>query len=266
MAGQREFPATAEGLLDILKCLRAPDGCPWDRKQTLRSLTEHFANEAAELIDAIDENDNAHIAEELGDVQMNLVFMAAVAEEEGRFTFEDAMRLINEKMIRRHPHVFGDLHAENAEEVKAIWQTIKAKEKGHNKISDSALGKLQPSLSALRTAQTIQERASKVNFDWPDISGVLAKVREETDEVAEALAAADDAKIHEEIGDLLFAVVNLARFRKQPAEALLRAACAKFQRRFQALEAMLAAENLRMESLSAEELDRYYCKVKEQES
>ncbi|MBO5722694.1 MAG: nucleoside triphosphate pyrophosphohydrolase, partial [Lentisphaeria bacterium] len=240
---RREFPFTAEGLVLLIKELRKPYGCPWVRKQTLESLRKSMTGVCAEVIEAVDLNDRANLCEELGDLLMNVVFRGVVAEEEGSFTWQDVCKDVITKMVRRHEHVFGKTRAENAEEVVNLWQQIKAAEKG-GKVDESIYSKPILSLSALDRATEVQKRASKVNFDWLSAAGVMEKVQEETAELAEAMASGDDDAIDEELGDLLFAAVNLARFRKRAsADELLRQSCRKFTNRFQQMEKLLALDN-----------------------
>ena len=260
---EREYPATAEALAEVVRRLRAPDGCPWDREQTIASLSESLSGECAEVVEAIDLGDRANLCEELGDLLMNVVFLAVVAEEEKAFDWDAVCRGIVAKMIRRHPHVFGEAKAGNVDEVMRIWQTAKAAEKGGKASPESIYAKPVLALSALDRDTTVQKRAAKVGFDWDDEAGIMAKIEEETRELAEALASGDEAHIDEELGDLLFAAVNLARFRKRrSADALLRAACRKFVNRFQFIERELALVGRKPEACSIQELETYYRKAK----
>lgn len=257
-----EFPATAEGLAEVVKRLRAPDGCPWDKVQTLESLRESLTGECAEVIEAIDLKDRANLCEELGDLLMNAVFAAVVAEEENSFTWRDVCENVIAKMVRRHPHVFGAEHADDVDEVMKIWQKAKQAEKAPGEAA-SIYDKPVVSLSALDRAATVQKRAAKVGFDWPDQAGVMAKIEEETRELAEALAEGNEAHVDEELGDLLFSAVNLARFRKgRSAEELLRAACRKFVDRFQKVELLAARDGRKASECTPEELEEYYRNVK----
>ncbi len=258
-----EFAPTAEGLALLVKELRKPYGCPWDKKQTVESLRSSFTGECAEVVEAIDLADRANLCEELGDVLMNIVFMAVVAEEEKSFTWQDVCSNVVEKMVRRHEHVFGSKKAENVEEVLTIWQAAKAAEKGSAAEPDSIYSKKILNLSALDRATEVQKRAAKVNFDWDNQQGVMEKIREETAELAEAMASGSDDDIDEELGDLLFAAVNLARFRQRAsADELLRRACRKFISRFQAMESMLAAENKKAADCTIDELEKCYKRAK----
>lgn len=260
------YPPEADSLLQILHRLRAPDGCPWDRKQTRESLVRHLESECAELIDAIEKNDPPHICEELGDVLMNLLFQVVVAEEKGEFTLPEVWEGIISKMIRRHAHVFGDAHAANAEEVTRLWEQIKAQEKAL-KNSDSApeslMDEVKPAISALSRAEKLQKKAAGVKFDWPDAAGIMAKIREECAELEEAMADGDDDAIDDEIGDLLFSAVNLIRFRsRRSSEEIMRRANVKFESRFRALEKCAADSGRRVDELSPEEMDALWQQIK----
>ena len=254
-----DFTADAESLMRILRILRAPGGCPWDRSQTRHTLTKSLAGECAEAIDAIDREEPADIREELGDLLMNVLFQVTIAEENKEFTLEDVWSGINAKMIRRHAHIFGDARAETPEEVARLWNKIKASEHKEAEKPRSLMDKVPHFLSALTRAEELQKQAAKVGFDWPDAAGAAAKVREETDELAAALASGDDVSADDELGDLLFAAVNLARKRKRGcAEELLRAAARKFETRFRAVEAAVAASGKTWEECSPAELDGFW--------
>ena len=258
------YTSDAAGLLAVLRKLRAPDGCPWDRKQTRQSLVRHLDGECAELIDAIMRDDVPNICEELGDVLMNLLFQMVVAEEKNEFTPEDVWRGIVDKMIRRHAHVFGTEHAENAEEVAALWAKIKAAEKGDAaSASQSVMDEVKLTLCPLERAEKLQKKAAEKNFDWQSVDGVVDKVAEELDEVKAALAAGDEDHADEEIGDLLFAVVNLIRYRKRrSAVEVMRRSNMKFEERFRKVEAYFAAENKDMAAATPQELDAAWEKIK----
>ena len=262
-----EFPYTAEGLALLVKELRKPYGCPWDKKQTIESLRPSLTGECAEVVEAVDLHDRTNLCEELGDLLMNIVFMAVVAEEEGAFTWQDVCRDVVDKMVRRHEHVFGNKTAENVDDVLEIWQKAKAAEKSMAAVPESVFSKKVLALSALDRATEIQKRAAKVNFDWDNAAGVLDKIKEETSELAEAFAAGDDEAVDEELGDLLFTAVNLARFRKRAsADELLRASCRKFVSRFQTMEKMLSEDGKKAENCSAELLEEYYKRAKVEEN
>jgi MazG family protein len=258
-----EYPANADSLLDILRKLRSPEGCPWDREQTRHSLVRHLDGECAELIYAIDNDDIPNICEELGDVLMNLLFQVVIAEENGDFTMADVWRGIIDKMIRRHAHVFGTEHAANADEVAALWQKIKASEHTGQTTESSQMDQVKPCLSVLDRAEKMQKCAAKTGFDWEKAEDIVNKIAEETAEVKQALAENDDAHIDEELGDLLFAVVNLIRFRgKTHASELLRKANLKFEKRFRAMEKAFAGDGRNMAESDPETFDRYWEMVK----
>ena len=262
-----EFPHTAEGLALLVKELRKPYGCPWDRKQTIESLRASLTGECAEVLEAVDLHDRENLCEELGDLLMNVVFMAVVAEEEKAFSWQDVCGNVIEKMIRRHEHVFGDKSAENVDDVLKIWQNAKAAEKPAAGNSNSIYSKKVLALSALDRASEIQKRAAKVNFDWDCTDGIMDKIREEVEELAEAMASGDESAIDEELGDLMFAAVNLARFRKRSsADELLRASCRKFVSRFQAMEEMLERDGRCAADCTIETLEEYYKSAKAQEN
>ena len=262
-----DFGGDAESLLRILRILRAPDGCPWDREQDRHTLTRSLAGECAEVIDAIDREDVAGIREELGDLLMNVLFQVVIAEEKKEFTMEEVWRGINEKMVRRHAHIFGDEHAGTPEEVAQLWAKIKEKEHAAGPTPASLLDKVPCSLSALTRSHELQKKAAKVGFDWPDASGAAAKVREEARELDEALVSGDDAHIDEELGDLIFAAVNLARLRKRgTAEELTRAAARKFEERFREVEKQVAASGRSWGDLTLDELDGFWNAAKKKSS
>ena len=262
-----DFGSDAESLLRILRILRAPGGCPWDREQTRHTLTRSLTGECAEVVDAIDAEDSSGIREELGDLLMNVFFQVVIAEEKGEFTMADVWRGINEKMVRRHAHIFGGEHAETPEEVARLWAKIKEKEHSAEPRQESLLDKVPHSLSALTRSHELQKKAAKVGFDWPDASGAAAKVREEARELDEALASGDDDHIDEELGDLIFAAVNLARLRyRGPAEELTRAAARKFETRFREVEKLVAASGRAWEEFSLAELDAFWNEAKRREA
>ncbi len=253
---------TVEDLDRIIHILRAPGGCPWDIEQTHASIRRNMLEEAYEAVEAIDEADSAHLCEELGDVMEQVVFHAAIEEEAGRFTLDDVADGICKKLIFRHPHVFGDGTAATSAEVLTNWDALKRVEKGQT-THTAALESVARSLPALWRAEKVQAKARKAGFDWPDVSGALDKIAEET---AEFKAAVDQGtNVEEEFGDLLFAAVNAARFLHIDPEAALSKACDKFIRRFAQVEAMAAADGAAMETLPLAELDKLWDKAKEQE-
>ena len=259
--------SSIEQLVDVLRALRAPDGCPWDREQTALSLTQFLAEECAEAIDAINKGNSNEICDELGDVLMNIVFQSIVAEEQGDFNFSDIAQMSVEKMIRRHPHVFGDLKAEDAEAVKRNWDKIKLTEKGEEANDASILDNIPASLSGLLKARKVQRKAAKVGFDWDSQEQILEKIEEELVELKEAMALndklRDEEHIDEEIGDLLFAVVNLSRYRKRAtAEQLMTNAVLKFEKRFRHIENSLKAQNKDFSQSNIVEMEALWVEAK----
>jgi MazG family protein len=235
--------ASLAELCDIMRRLLAPDGCPWDREQNLTSLRPYLIEEAFEVIEAIETGTPAEHCEELGDLLMNVVFHAALREQEGAFTIDDVVRSISDKLVRRHPHVFAEARADNPEEVKAQWEEIKRRERSEKRESDGAGGPAPRTLAgvplalpALARAQQVSDRASRVGFDWPDAKGCRDKIAEELDELDGAVAAGDRAAIEHELGDLLFAAVSLARKLGCDAEGALRACTRRFTERFEYIE------------------------------
>lgn len=251
-------------LVSVMKRLLAPDGCPWDRDQTLASLRPYLIEEAAEVLDAIDRGDPADHCEELGDLLMQVVFQAELRAAEGAFHIDDVVASIRDKLVRRHPHVFADASAEDPEAVVAQWEEIKAAEKAaRGQTRTSALDGVPPQLSSLARAQAISKKASKVGFDWPDVAGCRAKVSEELAEFDAAVAGGDAAEISGELGDLLFAIVSLARKLGCDAEMALRDTTGKFIDRFEFIEAQLAAAGRALEDADLDELDGLWNRAKE---
>jgi MazG family protein len=259
-----DFAAAAGELLDLVRHLSGPDGCPWDREQTTRTLSPYLVEEAHEIADEIAADDRRSAAEELGDLLFLVTFVAVRLEQEGGPSPSAVARGNIAKMIARHPHVFGDAAARkdlDAQGVLRQWEEGKRREAGH----ESLLGKSPMGLPALLQAYRVQEKAASVGFDWEDVRGVFAKLREELAEVEEAIDARREADVAEEVGDLLFAVVNLARFVKADPEARLRAAVAKFRRRFDRVSEMLRAEGRSPEEAGLPELDRLWEAAKAEE-
>ncbi len=240
-------------LVTILERLRAPDGCPWDREQTHATLKRFLIEECGELLDAIDEGDDGAMVDELGDVLLQLVFHCQLGKETGRFTLQDAARSECEKMRRRHPHVFGDTQAATAAAVVDQWDRLKRGEERHAR-KTSAVDGVPRQLPALHRAQVVLRKAGKVGFEWPDVSGAMAKVREELAEVEEACQAGDRERTAEELGDLLLAVVNLCRWHDLEAEDVAQQAVRKFITRFQRLEAALQQEGKALAEVQPSEL------------
>lgn len=223
---------TLPRLVGVMRRLLAPDGCPWDREQSFESLRKYVLEEACEVIDAIDGGDRAQIREELGDLVLQVVFQAELGRREGAFGVDDVIAAIVDKLVHRHPHVFGDVEAKDAEEVLSNWEKIKAEEKKGRPI----LGGVPRSLPALTRAQRVGEKVSRVGFDWEDAQGSRAKVAEELAELDRAVAEGDKKAVEEELGDVLFALVNLARHVDVDAEGALRGTIDKFARRFAHVE------------------------------
>lgn len=249
-----------ERLRAIVARLRGPGGCPWDIEQTHGSLGPFVVEESYELIDAIERADDANLREELGDLLLHVVMHSRIAEERGVFALEEVAETVCEKMIRRHPHVFGDGKAEGVQEVLGQWEQIKREEKGVSE--QSRLDGVAAALPALMKAQTVQKKAARVGFDWPDVEPVYAKIVEETQEVREAIAAGERQGIEAEVGDLLFSVVNLARKLGVDAETALAGSTKRFVGRFQQIERTLEREGRRMEETELEELDRIWEQAK----
>ena len=247
-------------LTEIMAQLRAPvGGCPWDLKQTHQSLRPYLIEESAEVLEAIESGDKRHLCEELGDLLLQVVFHAQLARENGDFTIDDVTNAINEKLVRRHPHIFGDTKADDAETVKANWDAIKAQEKAERgETLTSILSQMPAELPALAAALTISKRAAKVGFEWPDEAGVMAKLREEVKEVEDALARESQERVAEELGDLLFTVVNIARWRGINPEIALRDNNRKFRGRFEKMEAEAAQRGWELEELSEAQWDELW--------
>lgn len=240
-------------LRETVARLRAPDGCPWDREQTNESLVPKLLEEAYEVAAAIREGDDENLREELGDVILLILMQAQIASDRGQFQIEDVLEEITAKLIRRHPHVFGERKADDPAAVVRLWDSVKREEKEGR--DQHYLAGVAAALPALMRAQKIQKKAAHVDFDWSDEADVVAKVDEELAETKEALTLGSEDAIAEEIGDLLFAVVNLARKRHLDAETLLRTATNKFVRRFNAMEDELRAQGKSLGEVGLTELD-----------
>jgi ATP diphosphatase len=257
-------------LLAIMARLRDPErGCPWDRAQSFATIAPYTIEEAYEVAEACERGDAGALKDELGDLLFQVVFHARMAEEAGLFAFDDVARAISDKMLRRHPHVFADAVIADEAAQTVAWEEHKAAERraqaAASGVAPSALDGVGQALPALTRAEKLQRRAARVGFDWPDLPPILDKIDEEINEVRDALAAGDAAEIADEIGDLLFAVVNLARRAETDAEQALRGACRKFERRFRRVEALLAASGRSPETASLEEMEAHWQQAKAEE-
>jgi MazG family protein len=254
-----------ERLLEIMQRLRAPDGCPWDREQTRTSLKPYLIEEAYEVLEAIEAQDARALREELGDLLLQVVFHAQIGVERGEFTMVDVLTALVDKMLTRHPHVFGDTSVDTPAEALAQWEAIKQREARAAGEHRSVIAGVPRALPALLRAQRIQGKAARVNFDWPDAAAAWAKVEEEVREAADALAAGDRARLQDELGDVLFSVVNVARLSSMDAEEALQGAIEKFRRRFTDMEDDLVARGKSVGSVPQEELERSWEAAKAQE-
>jgi ATP diphosphatase len=259
---------TIDDLLRIMATLRDPQrGCPWDVQQDFDTIAAYTIEEAYEVADAIDRKDFADLCDELGDLLLQVVFHARMAEERGRFSFADVVEAICTKMIRRHPHVFADEKVEDAQAQSAAWEGHKRREREQRADGDtSVLAGISRGLPEWQRALKLQKRASTVGFDWSAPEPVLDKLREEVDEVrAELAAGADHARLRDEIGDVLFVGVNLARLTNVDYSAALRGANAKFERRFRRMEALAAVEGRTLDGMNLAEQDAYWDRAKAEE-
>ena len=262
------MPQTApiDDLLAIMRQLRDPgSGCPWDLEQDFATIAPYTIEEAYEVADAIDRKDYTDLKDELGDLLLQVVFHAQMAKEAGLFDFNDVCAAINDKMIRRHPHVFGDETQRDSETQTEAWEEQKARERAAKNRADSVLDDVPVALPALKRAQKLQKRAARVGFDWPDAERVLEKVHEEIAEVRDSVAHSTQEHVAEEVGDLLFVCTNLGRKLKVDVEASARGANAKFERRFRFIEAELSALGRRPEDASLEEMEALWMKAKQRE-
>jgi len=248
-------------LVRVMERLRAENGCPWDRKQTHESLKPYLIEETYEVISAIDSGNDDELKEELGDLLLQIVFHAQIAKEDGRFDIDDVAKTIVEKLIRRHPHVFGDLKVSGSDEVLQNWEKIK-KEEGKESIFDG----VPEGLPSLLKARRVQEKAKRVGFDWNNIEGTLDKVKEEFDELSEAIKFGKKEKISEEFGDLLFSLVNVSRFLDIDAEDSLRQTIEKFMKRFKSVEKIIKSKGGKdLKNYTINELDEIWEDVKRRE-
>lgn len=254
-----------EELISIMARLRAPDGCPWDLKQTFDSIKPYTLEETYEVLEAIDNRDWPALCDELGDFILQAVFYAQMAHEEGTFAIEDSLQAINEKLIRRHPHVFGDTVAKTADDVKVRWDEIKQQEKkDRGEKPKGLIDGVPKALPALVEAQQISSRAAGAGFDWENIHQVADKVREEMQELEQARADGNHEEIEGELGDLLFTIVNMARFLKVDPEQALRKTNAKFRKRFAFVEQGLAAQGKQLKDSTVQEMEELWQQAKAQ--
>ena len=249
-----------QNLCDIVASLRAPGGCPWDQEQTNESLLPAVIEEAYELVEAVHAKDDAHFREELGDLLLLVVMHAEIAREAGRFDIDDVLGDVSQKLVRRHPHVFGTSDARDSGAVLKQWESIKRTEK---KADSHYLASLPKALPGLVRAQKAQSKAARVNFDWTDMRDVVAKVEEELGETKEAMASKDRARIDDEIGDMIFAMVNLARKCKIDAESALQRATDKFVARFNRLEDELRMRGKQLGDVELPEMDAIWDQIKQ---
>ena len=255
---------TLYDLVEITKILRSDEGCPWDRVQTHESIRMNFIEETYEACEAIDNRDTDLLKEELGDVLAQVVFHARMEEEQQRFNIDDVADGVCKKFIERHPHIFGEVKADTADEVLSNWDDIKRSQKGHA-THFQAMDSVARSLPALMRAEKLQSKAKKAGFDWDDISGAIDKVIEELGELKAAMQEQDTAHITDEAGDLLFAAVNVIRFLKVNPELALDRANEKFLRRFGAMEALVTADGKTLAEMQLPEMDSYWERVKQLE-
>ena len=251
-----EHGSYLEAMHYVTQRLRAPNGCPWDREQDHKSIRSHLLEETYETLDALDSGDAKKLAEELGDLLMQVLLHAEIARQQGEFDLRDVVLGITSKLVRRHPHVFGDVQADNANQVLANWDEIKKQERPKDQ---SILASVTLAMPALAYAQEVSERAARQGFEWPDIGGVVDKIKEEIQELAEAQSADE---VVDEFGDLLFSLVQVARWKGFEAEDALRQANRKFRTRYQILERLLRARSLSMKGMSAEAIDQLWEEAK----
>lgn len=252
-----------EDLVALMTTLRGPNGCPWDRKQSLETLKPFIIEESYEVVDAIDRDDRKALAEELGDFLLQAVFVAEIAREEGSFDVYDAITLLHDKLVRRHPHVFGDVEAKDAEQVLVNWEKLKNEErKAENK---SVLAGVPQSLPALLKASRLTEKAARVGFDWRRTEDVFEKLDEEMAEVRAAVASGDAASLHDEIGDLLFTIANIARKLEINPEEALQSTNRRFMRRFEIMEQTVRESGRNLDQLTLEQMDALWDDAKASE-
>jgi len=246
-------------LREIMARLRGPEGCPWDRKQDHKTLRPYVIEETYELVEAIDQGSDGEILEELGDLLLQIVFHAQIASEEGRFDFDDVARGISRKLIRRHPHVFGEDRARNVEEALENWERIKVQTEGKKRTNR------HPGTPVLHRALRLQEKAVSFGFDWREPEELLSKLLEEIEEIRDAIRSGDRDHTQEEIGDLFFMAVNLSRFLDFNPEAAVERSIQKFGKRFDSMEEMARRDNRRLGEMSIDEMEEYWRKAKREE-
>ena len=252
---------TFEDIVELSRYLRSPEGCPWDRKQTLFSLRTYILEEAYEVMEAIELDNTDEIIEELGDFLFQVVFASQIASEEGKFDVNDVINSLHEKLVRRHPHVFGEVKAQDAEEAIKSWQSQKLKEKTKN----NRLLEIPRSMPSLLRAQRVGEKASQIGFDWSDISGVVSKVKEELEELEIEINNGNKDNAEKEFGDLIFALSNLSRHMKIDAELASQAAIDKFINRFNRVEDEVNSLNKKITDMSIDDLENIWQEVKEKD-
>jgi MazG family protein len=263
MSDEPTTGARFERLVALMARLRAPGGCPWDRAQTFDTIKPYTLEETYEVLDAIDRRDWSGLAEELGDFLLQAIFYAEMAKEEGRFGIDDSLDAICEKLVRRHPHIFGDAVAKTPDDVKVRWDQIKSEEKKRRGDAPKPLLASVPrNMPALVEAQQIAAKAAGAGFDWDDIEQVIAKLHEELDELRRAREASDPAEIEDELGDMLFVIVNIARFLKVDPEQALRGTNAKFRRRFGYVEEQLAGRGRKLTDSHIDEMEELWQEAK----
>ena len=253
-----------EGLIEIMKKLRGPGGCPWDREQSKESLKPYVIEEAYEVVEAIDGGDISELKEELGDLLLQVVFLSELSDEAGHFKIDDVIAAISEKLVRRHPHVFGEGNSETAEEVLKSWASIKVDEK-KEKGKSSVLEGVPYQMPALLRAHRIAEKAARVGFDWSHIDEVFKKLEEELGEFEEAIASKDVRKVEDELGDVMFALVNISRFVEVNPEEALKKTIRKFVSRFNYIEEGLERGGIDIREASIEEMERLWGEAKKSE-
>lgn len=252
-------------LTEIITRLRQPDGCPWDRKQTVTTFRPYLVEELHELLEAIDLDDRLLIKEELGDLLFQVIFLNNLYEEKGSFTLGEVLDTIIAKMIRRHPHVFGDTKVDSEKELRRNWNLVKTAENAAKGKKDRSIFTFPPSLPALNRAQRVSDRAVSCGFEWPDLNAVFAKLEEELAELRDASATGNRHEIEEEIGDLLFTMVNIARKSGFDAETTLQKATDKFIKRFTGMAKLAEADGTPLEDLEIPAMQKYWLRVKEEE-